>query len=187
MGAPSARLWAWLFFYCGIVLVLNLRPTRLTMLATATLGVFVRSQITHVFFRIRILFAHFGFFLWFLVCWNSAAGNCFPHGKVVKLVSQIRLMISLSVTAAAALGVLVRFQITHFNFWFLFFAHITFLSLFFGFGLRQSRRKVVPLRPSCLESDRPIGSTYLANAFAVELYAPRHQRPFFPSANSRFT
>ena len=94
--------------------------------------------------------------------------------------------------ARAAFGVFGRLQVTHINllFVFIFFAHITFLSLFscfFGFGLCESpRRKVaVPLRPSRLGSGRPNGSAYLSNASAVELHAPQNLRPFFPSTNSR--
>ena len=69
---------------------------------------------------------------------------------------------------------------------FLLFAHITFLSCVFGFGLCQSRRIVaVPLRPSRLGSGRPNGSAYLSNASAVELHAPQNLRPSFPSTNSQ--
>jgi hypothetical protein len=88
--------------------------------------------------------------------------------------------------AAAAFGILGRLEVTHINFIFLLFAHITFLSCVYGFGLCQSRRIVaVPLRPSRLGSGRPNGSAYLSNASAVELHAPQNLRPFFPSTNSR--
>src|SRR5262249_53320688 len=87
---------------------------------------------------------------------------------------------------AAALGVLGRLEVTHISFFFLLFAHITFLSCVFGFGFCQSRRIVaVPLRPSPLRSGRPSGSAYLWNAFAVELHALQNLRPSFPSTNSR--
>ena len=88
---------------------------------------------------------------------------------------------------AAAFGVFGRLQVTHINlrFVFLFFAHITFLSCFFGFGLCQSRRNICRRqRPFHLGSGRPNGSAYLWNASAVELHAPRNLRPFFPSTNS---
>src|SRR6476469_1879398 len=87
---------------------------------------------------------------------------------------------------AAAFGVFSRLEVTHGNFLFLLFAHITFLSCVFGFGLCQSRRIVaVPLRPSRLGSGRPNGSAYLSNASAVELHAPQNLRPSFPSTNSQ--
>ena len=85
---------------------------------------------------------------------------------------------------AAAFGVFSRLVVTHVNFLFLLFAHITFLSCVFGFGL-WSRRIAVPLRPSRLGSGRPNGSAYLSNASAVELHAPQNLRPSFPSTNSR--
>jgi hypothetical protein len=50
-------------------------------------------------------------------------------------------------TPAATLGVLGRLEVTHINFLFLLFAHITFPSWVFGFGLCQSRRIVVAPRP----------------------------------------
>ena len=83
-------------------------------------------------------------------------------------------------------GIFSRLEVTHVNFLFLLFAHITFLSCVFGFGLCQSRRIVaVPLRPSRLGSGRPNGSAYLSNASAVELHAPQNLRPSFPSTNSQ--
>ena len=89
-------------------------------------------------------------------------------------------------TPAAAFGIFSRLDVTHINFIFLLFAHITFLSCVFGFGLCQSRRIVaVLLRPSRLGSGRPNGSAYLSNASAVELHAPQNLRPSFPSTNSR--
>jgi hypothetical protein len=88
--------------------------------------------------------------------------------------------------ALAALGILGRLEVTHINFIFLLFAHITFLSCVFGFGLCQWRRIVaVPQRPFRLGSGRPNGSAYLSNASAVELHAPQNLRPSFPSTNSR--
>ena len=88
--------------------------------------------------------------------------------------------------ASAAFGILGRLEVTHVNFIFLLFAHITFLSCVFGFGLCQSRRIVgVPRRPSRLGSGRPNGSAYLSNASAVELHAPQNLRPSFPSTNSQ--
>ena len=88
--------------------------------------------------------------------------------------------------AHAAFGIFSRLEVTHVNFLFLLFAHITFLSCVFGFGLCQSRRIVaVPLRPSRLGSGRPNGSAYLSNASAVELHAPQNLRPSFPSTNSQ--
>ena len=86
--------------------------------------------------------------------------------------------------AAAAFGILGRLQVTHVNFIFLLFAHITFLSCVFGFGLCLRRIVAVPLRPSRLGSGRPNGSAYLSNASAVELHAPQNLRPSFPSTNS---
>jgi hypothetical protein len=87
---------------------------------------------------------------------------------------------------ATAFGIFSRLEVTHVNFLFLLFAHITFLSCVFGFGLCQSRRIVaVPLRPSRLGSGRPNGSAYLSNASAVELHAPQNLRPSFPSTNSQ--
>jgi len=88
---------------------------------------------------------------------------------------------------ATAFGIFSRLEVTHVNFLFLLFAHITFqfVSCFFGFGLCQSRRNICPrLRPSRLGSGRPNGSAYLSNASAVELHAPQNLRPFFPSTNS---
>jgi hypothetical protein len=88
--------------------------------------------------------------------------------------------------AHAAFGVFSWLEVTHINFLFLLFAHITFLSCVFGFGFCQSRRIVaVPLRPSRLGSGHPSGSAYLWNAFAVELRAPQNLRPFSPSTNSQ--
>lgn len=86
----------------------------------------------------------------------------------------------------AAFGILGRLQVTHINFIFLLFAHITFLSCVFGFGLCQSRRIVgVRQRPFRLGSGRPNGSAYLSNASAVELHALQNLRPSFPSTNSQ--
>ena len=93
---------------------------------------------------------------------------------------------TLAATVEATLGIFSRLEVTHVNFLFLLFAHITFLSCVFGFGLCQSRRIVaVPLRPSRLGSGRPNGSAYLSNASAVELHAPQNLRPSFPSTNSQ--
>ena len=87
---------------------------------------------------------------------------------------------------AASFGIFSRLEVTHVNFLFLLFAHITFLSCVFGFGLCQSRRIVaVRLRPSRLGSGRPNGSASLSNASAVELHAPQNLRPSFPSTNSQ--
>ena len=87
---------------------------------------------------------------------------------------------------SAAFGIFSRLEVTYINFSFLLFAHITFLSCVFGFGLCQSRRIVaVPLRPFRLGSGRPNGSAYLSNASAVELHAPQNLRPSFPSTNSQ--
>src|SRR5689334_13193777 len=91
-----------------------------------------------------------------------------------------------ALATTAALGVLSRLEVTNVNFIFLLFAHITFLSCVFGFGLCQSRRIVaVPLRPSRPGLGRPSGSAYLSNASAVEHHAPQNLRPSFPSTNSR--
>jgi len=93
---------------------------------------------------------------------------------------------TLAATVEATLGIFSRLEVTHVNFLFLLFAHITFLSCVFGFGLCQSRRIVaVPLRPSHLGSGRPNGSAYLSNASVVELHAPQNLRPSFPSTNSQ--
>ena len=102
----------------------------------------------------------------------------------------VKELVSLNRTFAAAVstafGIFSRLEVTHINFSFLLFAHITFLSCVFGFGLCQSRRIVaVPLRPSHLGSGRPNGSAYLSNASAVELHAPQNLRPSFPSTNSQ--
>jgi len=103
---------------------------------------------------------------------------------VKELVQMARTPARAAVTAA--FGVFSRLEVTHINFLFLLFAHITFLSCVFGFGLCESRRIVaVPLRPSRLGSGRPNGSAYLSNASAVELRAPRNLRPSFPSTNSQ--
>ena len=93
---------------------------------------------------------------------------------------------TLAAAVEATFGIFSRLEVTHVNFLFLLFAHITFLSCVFGFGLCQSRRIVaVLLRPSRLGSGRPNGSAYLSNASAVELHAPQNLRPSFPSTNSR--
>ena len=86
---------------------------------------------------------------------------------------------------AAAFGVFSRLEVTHVNFLFLLFAHITFLSCVFGFGLCSRRIVAVPLRPSRLGSGRPHGSAYLSNASAVELHAPQNLRPSFLSTDSQ--
>src|SRR5205807_961334 len=77
----------------------------------------------------------------------------------------VKELVSLNRTFAAAVsaafGVFSRLEVTNVNFIFLLFAHITFLSCVFGFGLCQSRRTVaVPLRPFRLGSGRPNGSAY---------------------------
>src|SRR5690242_8203751 len=95
-------------------------------------------------------------------------------------------LVPLNRTFAAAVeatfGILGRLEVTNVNFLFLLFAHVTFLSCVFGFGLCQSRRiAALPLRPSRLGSDRPNGSAYLSNASAVEHHAPQNLRPSFPS------
>ena len=102
----------------------------------------------------------------------------------------VKELVVVSSTFAAAVeatfGIFSRLEVTHVNFLFLLFAHITFLSCVFGFGLCQSRRIVaVPLRPSRLGSGRPNGSASLSNASAVELHAPQNLRPSFPSTNSQ--
>jgi hypothetical protein len=101
--------------------------------------------------------------------------------RVVKeLVLKVRALAAGALAAHAALGVFSRFEITDVNFLFLLFAHITFLSCVFGFGLCQSRRTVaVPLRPFRLGSGPPNGSTYFLNASAVEHHAPQNLRPIF--------
>src|SRR6476661_3951693 len=88
-------------------------------------------------------------------------------------------------TPAAAFGIFSRLDVTHINFIFLLFAHITFLSCVFGFGLCSRRIVAVPLRPSRLGSGRPHGSAYLSNASAVELHAPQNLRPSFLSTDSQ--
>jgi hypothetical protein len=94
-------------------------------------------------------------------------------------------MASIHAVEVATFGIFGRLEVTHINFLFLLFAHITFLSCVFGFGLCQSRRNICPrLRPSRLGSGRPNGSAYLSNASAVELHALQNLRPFFPSTNS---
>ena len=103
-----------------------------------------------------------------------------------ELVLKMRALAAGASAAHAAFGIFSRLEVTHVNFLFLLFAHITFLSCVFGFGLCQSRRIVaVPLRPSRLGSGRPNGSAYLSNASAVELHAPQNLRPSFPSTNSQ--
>jgi len=105
---------------------------------------------------------------------------------VKELVSLNRTFAAASLAATAALGIFSRLEVTHVNFIFLLFAHITFLSCVFGFGLCQSRRIVaVPLRLSHLGSGRPNGSAYLSNASAVEHHAHQNLRPSFPSTNSQ--
>ena len=89
---------------------------------------------------------------------------------------------------AAAFSVFIRLQVTHINLWFVFllFAHITFLTWVFGFGLCQSRRNNAVLRrPFRLGSGHPGGLACLSNASAVELHAPQNLRPSCPSTNSR--
>ena len=104
---------------------------------------------------------------------------------VKELVLKMRALAAGASAAHAAFGIFSRLEVTHVNFIFLLFAHITFLSCVFGFGLCQSRRIVaVPLRPFRLGSGRPNGSAYLSNASAVELHAPQNLRPSFPSTNS---
>ena len=88
-------------------------------------------------------------------------------------------------TPAAAFGIFSRLDVTHINFIFLLFAHITFLSCVFGFGLCSRRIVAVPLRPSRLGSGHPNGSAYLSNASAVELHAPQNLRPSFLSTDSQ--
>ena len=102
------------------------------------------------------------------------------------LVKELVQMARTPAAIAAAFGVFSRLEVTHINFLFLLFAHITFPSCVFGFGLCEPRRIVaVPLRPSRLGSGRPNGSAYLSNASAVELHAPQNLRPSFPSTNSQ--
>jgi hypothetical protein len=104
---------------------------------------------------------------------------------LVKELVQMARTPAAALAAHAAFGVFSRLEVTHINFLFLLFAHITFLSCVFGFGLCQSRRIIaVPLRPSRLGSGRPNGSAYLSNASAVELRARQNLRPSFPSTNS---
>ena len=129
----------------------------------------------------------------------------FAGGKTGKLLTKVRflsrprgglktaaralvkeLLPLLTTGVGAAFGIFSRLEVTHINFTFLLFAHITFLSCVYGFGFCQSRRIVaVPLRPSRLGSGRPSGSAYLSNASAVELRARQNLRPSFPSTNSQ--
>src|SRR5690349_24594901 len=98
----------------------------------------------------------------------------------------MRTLAARASAAHAALGIFSRLEVTHVNFLFLLFAHVTFLSCVFGFGLCQSRRiAALPLRPSRLGSDRPNGSAYLSNASAVEHHTPQDPRPSFHSTNSQ--
>ena len=107
------------------------------------------------------------------------------HAGTGEVISSSALVES-ATPPVAAFGIFSRLEVTHVNFLFLLFAHITFLSCVFGFGLCQPRRIVaVPLRPSRLGSGRPNGSAYLSNASAVELHAPQNLRPSFPSTNSQ--
>jgi len=87
-------------------------------------------------------------------------------------------------TPAATFGIFSGLEVTHVNFLFLLFAHITFLSCVYGFGFCLRRIVAVPLRPSRLGSGRPNGSAYLSNASAVELHAPQNLRPSYPATNS---
>src|SRR5437868_13902951 len=103
---------------------------------------------------------------------------------VKQLVPLNRTFAAAALATAAALGVFGRLEVTNVNFIFLLFAHITFLSCVFGFGLSLRRIIAVPLRSSRLGSGRPNGSAYLSNASAVELHAPQNLRPSFPSTNS---
>ena len=116
---------------------------------------------------------------------GRAAGLTPPRALMKELVPLTRTFAAAASTADAAFGIFSRLEVTHVNFIFLLFAHITFLSCVYGFGLCQSRRIVaVPLRPFRLGSGRPNGSAYLSNASAVELHAPQNLRPSFPSTNS---
>ena len=151
--------------------------------ADAAFGVFVRRQIRDVFLIwIRILrFAHFSWVPGFVL------PGCTAELNRRALANWLLVPLAFRWQGGAAFGVFGRLQVTHINlrFVFLFFAHITFLSCFFGFGLCQSRRNICrPRRPSRLGSGRLNGSAYLWNASAVELHAPRNLRPFFPSTNS---
>ena len=112
--------------------------------------------------------------------------NTATRALVKELVPLDRTLAAAGAAAGAAFGIFSRLEVTNVNFIFLLFAHITFLSCVFGFGLCQSRRIVaVPRRPSRLGSGRPSGSAYLSNASAVELHAPQNLRPSFPSTNSQ--
>lgn len=103
---------------------------------------------------------------------------------LVKELVQMARTPATALAAHAAFGVFSWLEVTHVNFLFLLFAHITFLSCVFGFGFCQSRRIVaVPLRPSRLGSGHPSGSAYLSNASGVELRARQNLRP--SSTNSR--
>jgi hypothetical protein len=114
-------------------------------------------------------------------------GRAADWNRHAALVKELVPLDSTNILAdSAAFGILGRLEVTHINFIFLLFAHITFLSCVFGFGLCQSRRIVaVPLRPFRLGSGRPNGSAYLSNACAVELRALQNLRPSFPSTNSQ--
>src|SRR5438876_7960956 len=103
-----------------------------------------------------------------------------------ELVLKLRTLAAGTRAAHAAFSIFSRLEVTHVNFLFLLFAHITFLSCVFGFGLCQSRRIVaVPLRPSRLGSGRPNGSAFLSNASAVEFHAPQNPRPSYPVTTSQ--
>jgi len=115
----------------------------------------------------------------------TKVGYLFQAGRRLKTAARALVKELVQMASVATFGIFSRLEVTHINFLFLLFAHITFLSCVFGFGLCQSRRIVaVPLRPSRLGSGRPNGSAYLSNASAVELHAPQNLRPFFPSTNS---
>ena len=73
-------------------------------------------------------------------------------------------------TTGAAFSILGRLEVTHVNFIFLLFAHISFLSCVYSFGLCQSRRIVaVPLRPSHLGIKSAKWISFSFNASDVEL------------------
>lgn len=125
MGIRDAAL------YLAIYLLLMGLATMLVWLAVlaAAGGVLLRSQVFLLCWFI-CFFAHF-VFVWFVVEKCRAAGRPAARSFLGGLLLAIRRALGAAVSAAA-LCVLVRFEVTHFWLVFLFFAHIVFFQFCFG-------------------------------------------------------
>jgi hypothetical protein len=168
----------------------------LAISTAAALGVFARLQVVHINFF--LVFTHIAFLQLVFWFWGVSRKTARRLEPAVRRHAQLLLVVfaasrgveatralaavasALPAAAAATLSVFARLQVAHFDFFFLLFAHITFLQSFSWFW-------VVSIAPNscCPPTTFSLGSrsskrTSLSfNASPVELHAPRESAPLF--------